>query len=122
MNSATADPEDATLFGRRRDGKDLITEWAGQNKSNAHYIHTRQQLLEVDVEKTDFLLGLFSAGDLEYLDKMAEANDPTLAEMVDVAIKILSKNPKGFYLFVEGKPAQTQEIRMVINFLELLRS
>lgn len=29
--------------------------------------------------------------------------DPSLAEMVEVAIKILQKNPKGFYLLVEGK-------------------
>lgn len=29
--------------------------------------------------------------------------DPSLTEMVDVAIKILRKNPKGFYLLVEGE-------------------
>jgi len=28
--------------------------------------------------------------------------DPSLSEMVEVAIKILSKNPKGFFLLVEG--------------------
>lgn len=29
--------------------------------------------------------------------------DPSLSEMVEVAIKILSKNPKGFFLLVEGR-------------------
>lgn len=31
------------------------------------------------------------------------ATDPTLAEMMEAALKILSRNPKGFYLFVEDK-------------------
>ena len=30
------------------------------------------------------------------------AGEPSLAEMVEKAIKILSKNEKGFFLFVEG--------------------
>lgn len=29
--------------------------------------------------------------------------DPSLSEMVEVAVKILSKNPKGFFLLVEGR-------------------
>lgn len=31
------------------------------------------------------------------------STDPSLTEMVDVAIKILKKSPKGFYLLVEGE-------------------
>merc|ERR1711860_61670 len=31
-----------------------------------------------------------------------KAGEPSLAEMTDKAIKILSKNPKGFFLLVEG--------------------
>ncbi|KAL7991124.1 hypothetical protein Chor_014554, partial [Crotalus horridus] len=31
------------------------------------------------------------------------STDPSLAEMTEVAIKLLSSNPKGFYLFVEDK-------------------
>ena len=46
--------------------------------------------------------GLFEPGDMTYdLDRDPET-DPSLTEMVDVAIKILKKNPKGFYLLVEG--------------------
>lgn len=29
--------------------------------------------------------------------------DPSLAEMTEVAVHMLSRNPKGFYLFVEGE-------------------
>lgn len=29
--------------------------------------------------------------------------DPSLSEMVEVALRILTKNPKGFFLLVEGR-------------------
>lgn len=29
--------------------------------------------------------------------------DPSLSEMVEMAIRILNKNPKGFFLLVEGR-------------------
>ena len=29
-------------------------------------------------------------------------SEPTLAEMAEVAVKKLSKNPNGYYLFIEG--------------------
>jgi alkaline phosphatase len=29
--------------------------------------------------------------------------EPSLTEMVEMAVKILKKNPKGFFLMVEGK-------------------
>lgn len=46
--------------------------------------------------------GLFEPGDLTYdLERNVET-DPSLTEMVDVAIKVLKKNPNGFYLLVEG--------------------
>lgn len=38
------------------------------------------------------------------LERNAET-DPSLTEMVEVAIKILMKNPNGFYLLVEGDPS-----------------
>jgi alkaline phosphatase len=31
------------------------------------------------------------------------AGEPSLTEMVELAIKILKKNPKGYFLFVESK-------------------
>lgn len=31
------------------------------------------------------------------------AGEPSLAEMTEKAIKILEKNPKGFFLLVEGR-------------------
>lgn len=46
--------------------------------------------------------GLFSYDHMDYVTD-ADANaDPSLPEMTKVAIDILSKNPNGFFLFVEG--------------------
>lgn len=45
---------------------------------------------------------LFEPGDMTYDLERNTETDPSLTEMVDVAIKILKKNPKGFYLLVEG--------------------
>lgn len=46
--------------------------------------------------------GLFEPGDMTYDLERNSETDPSLTEMVDVAIKILKKNPNGFYLLVEG--------------------
>lgn len=48
-------------------------------------------------------LGLFEPADCRYELERNPATDPSLTEMMEKAIKILSKNPKGFYLFVEDK-------------------
>ncbi|KFQ36881.1 Alkaline phosphatase, tissue-nonspecific isozyme, partial [Mesitornis unicolor] len=46
--------------------------------------------------------GLFEPGDMVYeLDRNNET-DPSLSEMVAVAIRMLQKNPRGFFLLVEG--------------------
>lgn len=47
--------------------------------------------------------GLFEPGDLTYDLERNTETDPSLTEMVDVAIKILRRNPSGFYLLVEGE-------------------
>lgn len=47
--------------------------------------------------------GLFEPGDCQYELERNTATDPSLTEMVDKAIRILRKNPKGFFLFVEDE-------------------
>lgn len=46
--------------------------------------------------------GLFEPEDMTYDLERNPDTDPSLTEMVEVAIKILKKNPNGFYLLVEG--------------------
>jgi alkaline phosphatase len=90
----------------RTDGRDLISEWI-QDKKNRNlpsaHVTTAKELLRVDTTKTDYLFGLFSADHLHYeVDRMNNSTQPTLKEMVEVAIRVLSKNPKGFFLLIEG--------------------
>lgn len=62
--------------------------------------------MKIDVSKTDHLLGLFEHShcrfNLDILKENIGYKEPTLSEMVDKAIDILSKNQQGFFLFVEG--------------------
>ena len=46
--------------------------------------------------------GLFEPNDMKYEIHRDPAQDPSLAEMTEVAVRMLSRNPKGFYLFVES--------------------
>ena len=51
-----------------------------------------------------FPLGLFEPSHMQYeVDRVNDtAGEPSIAEMTEKAIKILQKNPKGYFLLVEG--------------------
>ena len=97
-----SDPEYSSRKGRRTDGRDLTAEWAA--KPGAAYVWNKQQFDAVDPNQTRRLLGLFELSHLKYEADRAKdtAGEPSLAEMTRKAILMLSKNPKGFYLMVEG--------------------
>jgi alkaline phosphatase len=46
------------------------------------------------------ILGLYSAMTMSPIDGFDPAKGPALAEMVDLALRVLSKNPKGFLLVI----------------------
>ena len=48
-------------------------------------------------------LGLFEPTEMKYDANRNPSVDPSLAEMTEVAVRMLSRNPQGFYLFVEGE-------------------
>ncbi|KAJ8278798.1 hypothetical protein COCON_G00058640 [Conger conger] len=98
----TADPEYSSTRGDRFDKTNLITEWL-KNKKNAKYVWNKAQFDGVDEEETDYLMGLFEPKDTRYELQRNPETDPSLTEMVEKAIKILRKNPKGYYLFVEDE-------------------
>jgi alkaline phosphatase len=58
------------------------------------FVETREELMNAD---TDHLLGLFQMGPLSTYDP-----EPSIAEMTQKAIDILSKDTAGFFLMVEG--------------------
>jgi len=100
------DAENPGLMGHRKDGKNFPVDWlAAKTEANkvARYVTLRDELLTLNFESTEYLLGLFAPSNMGYVDQQAGNNDPSLEEMTEAAIKILSKNPAGYFLFVEGK-------------------
>ncbi|XP_067647681.1 membrane-bound alkaline phosphatase-like [Eurosta solidaginis] len=87
--------------GRREDRRDLIQEFLQQSMLNT-YVETREQLMNLNLNAYERLLGLFHKSHLEY-NMLASESQPTLKEMTVRAIEMLQKhNNKGFFLFVEG--------------------
>ena len=84
--------------GTRADGEDLVEVLRSRGYT---FVETRSDLLKVNGKK---VWGLFADDYLaNSLDRpRLRPQEPTLAEMTRKAIEVLSKNPKGFFLLVEG--------------------
>ncbi|XP_036387719.1 alkaline phosphatase, tissue-nonspecific isozyme [Megalops cyprinoides] len=96
-------PEERKHNGTRRDGRNLVEEWRGRMVDRkGRYVWNRRDLLSLNPSSVDYLLGLFEPGDLPYELNRNRETDPSLTEMVDKAIRVLQRNPQGFYLLVEG--------------------
>ena len=102
LPASTRDPEDRGAHGVRRDGRDLTREW--RRKFGGRFVHDRAGFEAVDPARTTHLLGLFERSHMEYdADRARDAGgEPSLAEMTAKAIDILARNPRGWFLMVEG--------------------
>ncbi|XP_055322250.1 membrane-bound alkaline phosphatase isoform X2 [Sitodiplosis mosellana] len=87
--------------GERADGKDLIEEWK-KGKPNAKVLYDKRDFDSLDIENTDFALGLFAPSHLDFNLDADRTKQPSLLEMTEAAIEILQKDENGFFLFVEG--------------------
>ncbi|XP_065368412.1 membrane-bound alkaline phosphatase [Calliphora vicina] len=97
------------IRGERADGRNLINEWLEDKRNqnvNASYAWSRKGLNMLDLDNTEYLLGLFSSSHCPYHGDLARGHialaNPSLSEMTEAALKVLKKNDKGFFLFVEG--------------------
>uniref|UniRef100_A0A146ZXB8 Alkaline phosphatase n=1 Tax=Fundulus heteroclitus TaxID=8078 RepID=A0A146ZXB8_FUNHE len=102
----TPDPEYPTSNsrrGNRKDKKNLIDVWlkAKPNKKSLYVWH-KKEFDEINVKTTDRLMGLFEPKDMRFDVFRNTSRDPSIVEMTEKAIQILRKNPKGYFLFVEG--------------------
>uniref|UniRef100_A0A452UKQ1 Alkaline phosphatase n=1 Tax=Ursus maritimus TaxID=29073 RepID=A0A452UKQ1_URSMA len=101
----TPDPEypsDTRQDGVRLDGRNLVQEWQAKYQG-ARYVWNRTALIEASQDPSvTHLMGLFEPGDTKYEVRRDTTQDPSLMEMTEVAVRLLSRNPRGFYLFVEG--------------------
>ncbi|NXS61940.1 PPBI phosphatase, partial [Brachypteracias leptosomus] len=102
----TPDPEYPTYAdqnGMREDGKNLINMWL-ESRTGARYVWNRTEMLAAAADpNVNYLMGLFEPADMKYDLVRNTTLDPSLTEMMEAAITILSRNPNGFYLFVEDK-------------------
>ncbi|NXN46256.1 PPBI phosphatase, partial [Rhinoptilus africanus] len=101
----TPDPEYPTYKsenGIRQDGTNLIDTWL-KARTGARYVWNKAGMLAAAADPdVKYLMGLFEPADMKYNLVRDTTLDPSLSEMVEAAITILSRNPSGFYLFVEG--------------------
>lgn len=91
----------------RTDGRNLVTEWKEQKEAKgatATYVTTTGDLLNVDTENTDFIMGLFGDRHVPYeVDRdKSGAGTPHIKDMVKVAVRRLKRSTNGFFLMVEG--------------------
>lgn len=103
MPKGARDPENSKKSGRRLDGRDLTRFWI-EAREGSSYVWNREQLQSVDRTTTRHLLGLFEPGHMNFeADRAGDtAGEPSLAEMTEIAIEMLSKDPDGFFLMVEA--------------------
>uniref|UniRef100_A0A8D2PRV6 alkaline phosphatase n=1 Tax=Zosterops lateralis melanops TaxID=1220523 RepID=A0A8D2PRV6_ZOSLA len=83
-------PEDADQNGTRKDGRDLIAEWLNA-KQGARYVWDKKGLDAVEDDSVSHLMG------------RSITAYPSIVEMTEKAIRILRRNPNGFFLFVEDE-------------------
>ncbi|XP_017045416.1 membrane-bound alkaline phosphatase [Drosophila ficusphila] len=107
INASVNDEEG--IPGQRTDGRHLIRSWLDQKQAanaSASYVWSRKGLGLVDLESTDYLLGLFASSHLPYNGdrqrQRSQLADPSLTELTEAAIKVLGRSEQGFFLFVEG--------------------
>lgn len=80
----------------RKDGENLVDEL---KKMGYDYITTPEEMRNTTSSK---IWGMFAPKDLSYEMDRDTSKQPSLAEMTEKAISVLSKNEKGFFLMVEG--------------------
>ncbi len=102
MPNTMIDPEYANKTGERTDGRNLINEY--QQKFNADYVWNKTQFDAINIKKTRRLLGLFEPSHMQYQHDRTQGalSEPSLKEMSLMAIDILSKNKKGYFLMIEA--------------------
>lgn len=101
---ASTDPEHPEQPGLRADGRDLTREWLATRGAGARYVWKRSQFEAIEPKADTWLLGLFEPSHLQYeADRTTDpAGEPSLTEMTEKAIRLLSLAPDGYFLQIEA--------------------
>ena len=96
-------PEDVTdgenKNGRRKDGRNLVTEAEGLG---AQYAWNTETANALNLDHSTPVLALFESSHMKYEHDRADDDEPSLADMTRMAISYLQNNENGFYLEVEA--------------------
>jgi alkaline phosphatase len=103
LPQATADPEYPDERGARTDGRDLVAEWQARHP-DGRFVRDARGLEASLLGGAPRLLGLFEPDHMQYEHDRPQdrAGEPSLADMARSAIGVLSRNPRGYFLLVEG--------------------
>jgi alkaline phosphatase len=82
--------------GKRKDGRNLMDE---ARRSGYAVVGDADELRAAKGSK---ILGLFNMGNMAYEIDRAQTIEPSLAEMAAKSLDVLSRNPKGFFVMIEG--------------------
>ena len=82
--------------GRRKDGRDLTGEAPG---AGYVVVGTADELQKANSPK---ILGLFNMGNMAYDMERTTTQEPSLAQMANKTLEVLSRNPHGFFAMIEG--------------------
>lgn len=98
---ANTDKENSV--GRRSDGRNLIEQWKSLYPDGL-YMDSRADFDSANFESAEKIFGLFNKSHMRFNAnrKTKAVKEPSLSEMTKKALQVLSKNPKGFFLMVEG--------------------
>jgi alkaline phosphatase len=88
---------------KRNDQNDIIELMKGRGYG---FVENNSELKAVNSEIAYKLFGLFSTGNMAYiLDREGHktlSDQPSLADMTRKALSIVGRNPKGFFIMIEG--------------------
>ncbi|MFC3152516.1 alkaline phosphatase [Litoribrevibacter euphylliae] len=87
--------------GRRGDARNLPNEWLA-GSGVRQYVTDKAGLDAVDTTATDKLLGLFTSSHMSYEADRDDTVEPSLTDMTETAIDMLSKDEDGYMLVVES--------------------
>lgn len=96
-------------FGDRIDNRNLIDEWQAKMRSQGlkhKFVWNVSDFESIRAEANyDRILGLLNYDNMDYETDRVERvprQEPSLVEMTVKAIELLERNPRGYFLLVEG--------------------
>ncbi|XP_061386480.1 membrane-bound alkaline phosphatase-like [Musca vetustissima] len=87
--------------GERLDGLDLLQLWKELHPEGT-LVTNRDDLLNINITQVTKIMGIFASKLMNFHALANPVKEPTLAEMIEAALKSFRYNDKGYFLFVEG--------------------